>query len=136
MPAEIMTVTGPISADELGFTLPHEHIFLDLMRDAWVGPNFLADPELAQIELQRYRDAGGTTLVDLTSGGLENDQDLIFDDELNHVKHPIAVRDIARRTGINVKSELPLWVLTTCRARQFVCLSRDRSSRTRTTSGW
>ena len=97
-----MTVTGPISPDQLGFTLPHEHIYLDLMRDDWVGQNYLADPELAEIEVKRYKDAGGTTLVDLTSGGLENDHELIFDDELNHVELPVAVRDIAIKTGINV----------------------------------
>ena len=48
-----MTVTGPISADELGFTLMHEHMFLDLMRDTWGGPTYLNDMEVAQIELQR-----------------------------------------------------------------------------------
>ena len=103
MPTEIMTVTGPISADQLGFTLTHEHIFLDLMRDAWVGPNYLNDPELAEIELRAYKDAGGVTLVDQTSGGLrENDQDLLFDEDLNHLKHPIAVREMAQKTGINI----------------------------------
>ena len=97
-----MTVTGPVSPDELGFTLPHEHIYLDLMRDDWVGQNYLADPELAEIELKRYKAAGGTTLIDLTSGGLEYDHELIFDDDLNHLPHPVAVRDVARKTGINV----------------------------------
>ena len=103
MPSEIMTVTGPISADELGFTLMHEHMFLDLMRDAWSGPNYLNDMEVAQIELQRYKDAGGTTLLDLTSGGLrENDQNLLFDEDLNHLKHADAVRDMAQKTGLNI----------------------------------
>ena len=98
-----MTVTGPISADRLGFTLVHEHIFLDLMRDAWVGVNYLNDPELAEIELRGYKDAGGVTLVDQTSGGLrENDQDLLFDQDLNHVKHAVAVKEMAEKTGINI----------------------------------
>ena len=30
----VMTVTGPVAARDLGFTLMHEHIFLDLTRDA------------------------------------------------------------------------------------------------------
>ena len=29
----VMTVTGPVAARDLGFTLMHEHIFLDLTRD-------------------------------------------------------------------------------------------------------
>jgi phosphotriesterase-related protein len=98
-----MTVTGPISADQLGFTLIHEHIYLDLLRDAWLTPNYLDDPELAHIELQRYKDAGGVTIVDQTSGGLrESDHDLLFDQDLNHLKHADAVKQVAIDTGINI----------------------------------
>ena len=93
----VMTVTGPISSDQLGFTLIHEHLFLDLMRDNWSGNNFLNDPELTYKEVMRYKDAGGVTLVDQTSGGLtENDQHLL------PVKHSLGVRDIAERTGLNI----------------------------------
>ena len=100
---QVMTVTGPISSNELGFTLPHEHIYLDLMRDRWHVNNFLNDMEMAEIEVRRYSDAGGGTLVDLTSGGLKgNDQDLPFDAELNLLKHPIAVRVMAEKTGLNI----------------------------------
>ena len=28
--AEVMTVTGPISSKDLGISLPHEHLFIDL----------------------------------------------------------------------------------------------------------
>lgn len=103
MASSIMTVRGPISPDELGFTLSHEHIYLDLTPDAWVVQNFMPDPELAEIELKRYKDAGGVTLVDQTSGGLRrNHHDLIFDEDLNEVKHAVAVRDLAQRTGLNI----------------------------------
>jgi phosphotriesterase-related protein len=94
---DVMTVTGPIPADELGFTLPHEHIFLDLMRDTWGGNYMLNDPELAYQELMRYKNAGGVTLVDQTSGGLtENDQEIL------PVKHPLAIREMSERTGLNI----------------------------------
>ena len=103
MPNEIMTVTGPISADDLGFTLAHEHIFLDLMPDAWVGGNYMNDLDVAQLELQRYKDAGGVTLVDQTSGGLrENDHDLLIDEDLNHLKHAEAIKLMAEKTGLNI----------------------------------
>ena len=103
MASEVMTVTGPITGDQLGFTLTHEHIFLDLMRDTWDGKGYLNDPEIAEAELKRYKDAGGVTIVDQTSGGLrENDQDLLFDEDLNHLKHAVAVRDMAVKTGLNV----------------------------------
>jgi phosphotriesterase-related protein len=92
-----MTVTGPISADELGYTLPHEHLYLDLMRDNWSGDNYLNDPELTYKELMLYKEAGGVSLVDQTSGGLTaNDQYML------PVKHPIAVREMSERTGLNI----------------------------------
>ena len=73
------------------------------MPDAWVGPNYLNDPEVAEIELQRYKDAGGVTIVDQTSGGLrENDHDLLIDEDLNHIKHADAVREMAEKTGLNI----------------------------------
>src|SRR5262249_31726814 len=88
MTASVMTVTGPVAADQLGFTLIHEHLLLDLMRDAWIGNNILNDPELAALELQRYRDAGGVSLVDQTNRGLAQD--------------PVAVKRIAERTGVQI----------------------------------
>ena len=103
MTRTVMTVTGPIDVDELGFTLMHEHIFLDLMRDAWVFANVLNDLELADVELQRLVSAGGATIVDLTSGGLrEHDKHLLYDEELNHITHAIAVRRASEKSGIKV----------------------------------
>ena len=96
--ATIMTVTGPISSNALGFTLFHEHIFLDLMRDSWQGNNVLNDPELAYQELMSYKDAGGATLVDQTSGGLRGNDHK----HLLPVKHAVAVREIAERTQLNI----------------------------------
>jgi predicted metal-dependent phosphotriesterase family hydrolase len=84
----VMTVCGPVSGDRLGFTLIHEHLLLDLMRDAWIGNNILNDPELATLELQHFRDAGGVTLVDQTNRGLAQD--------------PLAVRSISERTGVQI----------------------------------
>ena len=94
---EVMTVTGPIPSDSLGFTLIHEHLFLDLMRDSWEGDKYLNDPELAYQEVKRFKDAGGATLVDQTSGGLRGN-----DHTLLPIKHALAVREMAERTGLNV----------------------------------
>ena len=94
----VMTVTGPVPAEELGFTLVHEHIYLDLMRDTWEGNTFLNDPDLAYLELMRYKDAGGATLVDLTSGGLRENDHIMFPGKT----HAEAVQDMAKRTGLNV----------------------------------
>ena len=86
--SEVMTVTGPVPAAELGFTLMHEHLLLDLLRDSWSVNNLLYEPELAILEISRYRDAGGVTLVDLTNRGLG--------------QRPLDIQAIAERTGLNV----------------------------------
>ncbi len=83
----VMTVTGPVAADDLGVTLPHEHVFLDLTRE-YRGNGLLNDPDLAASELQRYADAGGRTVVDVTSGGLNGD--------------PAGLRAMAERTGLHI----------------------------------
>ena len=94
---DVMTVTGPVSGADLGFTLAHEHIFLDLMRDTWSGNNLLNDQELAYQELMKYKEAGGVTLVDQTSGGLTGNDQVILP-----VEHPVAIREMSERTGLNI----------------------------------
>ena len=84
---DVMTVTGPVAAEDLGVTLPHEHVFLDLTRE-YRGNGLLNDPTLAESELRRYADAGGRTLVDVTTGGLRGD--------------PVALREMAEATGLQI----------------------------------
>ena len=92
-----MTVTGPVSPEQLGLTLMHEHVYLDLTRDIAGRESMLNDPELAFRELMRFKNAGGTTLVDQTTGGLRG-----HDHDLLPVEHAVAVREVARRTGLNI----------------------------------
>ena len=84
---DVMTVTGPVAAADLGVTLPHEHVFLDLTRE-YRGNGLLDDPALAESELRRYADAGGRTLVDVTTGGLAGD--------------PVALRAMSEATGLQI----------------------------------
>jgi phosphotriesterase-related protein len=84
---DVMTVTGPVPAEDLGVTLPHEHVFIDLTRE-YRGNGLLNDPDLAESELRRYADAGGRTLVDVTTGGLGGD--------------PAGLRSMAGRTGLHI----------------------------------
>ncbi|HEY3109618.1 MAG TPA: phosphotriesterase-related protein, partial [Chloroflexota bacterium] len=114
-----MTVTGPVPAGDLGITLIHEHILFngdwhhqpiveELSRRA-IGESPLRvetlgwarkfgyehldnshriDPEEAMRELWFFKWAGGQTVVDQTPIGLGRD--------------PVALRAIARGTGLNV----------------------------------
>jgi phosphotriesterase-related protein len=85
---QIMTVLGPIAPEEMGITLPHEHLLIDLYR---VIPDYrgtLDDEDLAIEELMYFKRAGGTTLVDPTNIGLGRD--------------PKALQRIARATGVHI----------------------------------
>ena len=76
--ATVMSVKGPIDADKMGINSIHEHIFLDLSRDAAGRDSMLNDQELAYQELVQYKQAGGTTIVDQTTGGLRgHDHDIL-----------------------------------------------------------
>ncbi len=85
---EVMTVTGPVAADRLGFTLMYEHLLLDLTKDSWAVNSLLYEPELALLEVSRYKDSGGVTLVDQTSRGLG--------------QQPLTVKAIAEETGLQI----------------------------------
>lgn len=82
-----MTVTGPVSADQLGVVLPHEHVFIDLVRE-YRGSGLLNDEHLACSELGALRAAGGSTLVDLTLDEIGRD--------------PVALRRVSQATGISI----------------------------------
>lgn len=86
--ADVITVRGPIAADDLGITLPHEHVVIDLARVTRNMDHLLHDTRLAAIELGRFRDAGGRTIVDLTNR--------------NVGRNAQALRRISEDAGVNV----------------------------------
>ena len=73
--AHVQTVLGPVDPAALGFTLPHEHTQIALWHvpgrnDYW---ELTRDELLILDELRRFRDAGGSGLVDLTLDGVGRD---------------------------------------------------------------
>ncbi|MBE7040501.1 MAG: hypothetical protein E7400_00880 [Ruminococcaceae bacterium] len=114
----IETVLGPIESDKLGVIAPHEHFFIDttfeaqtpdteeelelfnspvnihnidvlrrnpfLVRDNMV----LEDLDTIVYEVNRFKKAGGNTIVDLTNIGIKRDL--------------AKIREVSRRTGVNV----------------------------------
>ena len=94
----IMTVTGPIKPDELGFTSTHEHVFLDNTRQQWSANTVLNNVDLAYKELMMYKEAGGQSIIDVTTADLMDREN----GRLLPVKHPEAVKDMAERTGLNI----------------------------------
>jgi phosphotriesterase-related protein len=118
MTGRAQTVLGPVPADALGITLPHEHLLIDfevmfaepaaasekglarqpvsLENLGWVRQNFnanldnlrLLDEATARDEALLFRRAGGQTMVDPTNRSLARDPD--------------ALARIARATGLHV----------------------------------
>jgi phosphotriesterase-related protein len=86
----VMTVRGPIEADELGFTQPHEHLLLNVewVDTRWSLDGILNDEALAIEELNAYRSAGGQSIFDLTNIGLRRD--------------PSAIRRISEATDVHI----------------------------------
>ena len=90
MAPRVMTVSGPIPPEKVGFTLPHEHTGIYLWHipgrfDYW---ELTPDETLITDELRDFRRRGGTTLVDLTLPGVGRD--------------PHRLRRLASRTNLHV----------------------------------
>jgi predicted metal-dependent phosphotriesterase family hydrolase len=84
---KVMTVLGAVDVAALGPTLPHEHLFLNLMAE-YKKEGVLNDEGLAIAELAPFVALGGRTIVDCTSVELDRD--------------PLAIRRVAEATRLNV----------------------------------
>jgi len=84
----IVTVNGPIPSSQAGCILSHEHVLCDLWPFTRSYDGILDDEPLAIAELADYRDAGGMSLIDATSGGLG--------------RNPLALRRISKASGVQV----------------------------------
>jgi predicted metal-dependent phosphotriesterase family hydrolase len=75
--AHVQTVRGPIDPGTLGFTLPHEHTAIALWHipNRWDYWELRRDEPIITAELARFREKGGTCLVDLTLPGVGRDPD-------------------------------------------------------------
>jgi phosphotriesterase-related protein len=84
----VQSVIGRINEDQLGFVQPHEHIYLDGFTTALTPDLVLDDPKIALHELQRFLDAGGNTIVEMTVHGLN--------------PYPLGLRALAEQLPINI----------------------------------
>ena len=65
----ITTVRGDLPPEELGFCLPHEHVLIDMWRNAWgdsSSAGIITEKSRQLKELGYYLEAGGRSIVDLT----------------------------------------------------------------------
>ena len=81
---KVMTVNGPIEPEDLGSTLPHEHVIV-----RHTPPVIeLEDPEVAIEEVAHYARAGGDTIVEVTNCGIG--------------RNPRVLRDVSDGTGVHI----------------------------------
>jgi len=83
-----MTVRGPLAPREAGFVLSHEHLICDLWPIIHSYDGILDDENLAITEVMKYQQAGGKTIVEVSSVGLG--------------RSPKGLRRISEHTGIHV----------------------------------
>ena len=88
--AYVQTVLGRIDPSDLGVTLPHEHTQCALwhVENRWDYFQLARDEPVILAELERFRAAGGRSLVDLTLPGIGRD--------------PAWLVGIARASGLNL----------------------------------
>ncbi len=90
MAPRVLTVSGPVPPERIGFTLPHEHTSCRLEQAAHREQlvDFTTDADVMADELRDFRRRGGSCVVDLTPPGLGRD--------------PVWLRNLATRTGLSI----------------------------------
>lgn len=88
--AHVQTVTGPLPAERVGFTLPHEHTvcYLWHIPGRWDYWELTPDEDVIAGELAVFQAQGGTCLVDVTLPGIGRD--------------PAWLRRLSERTGLSI----------------------------------
>lgn len=85
----VMTVRGPVSGQDLGFTLPHEHVYCTLRHADYrydVADQFM-DEEVMAHEVMAFADLGGDTIFDLSVP--------------DNGRSPERLRRLSERTGVH-----------------------------------
>lgn len=100
----VQTVTGPLAIDQLGVTLVHEHLIVDMYEPSLNALGVLLDEGAAAEELALFGEAGGRTVVDQTTVGLNPDFEA-----LRRISEASGVRIVAG-TGAYWRRFRPAWV--------------------------
>ena len=113
MLSTVQSVTGPIGPDEVGLALPHEHVFIN-MSPTEPRDGFMTVWEERKADVERFRDAGGRTILDVTNGELSDYAAPVYfeRDPERQVRNPVtgsrsvanvlATKALAEETGVTV----------------------------------
>ena len=97
--ATIETVLGPVDADKLGFTLPHEHVMETSGGIPHTYPDLVDTGDVVRrggAALKRVRELGVETIVDLTTFDIGRDVKLL--------------QRVSRESGVNIACSTGTWL--------------------------
>ncbi|MFK4759850.1 phosphotriesterase [Microbacterium sp. ZW T5_45] len=109
----VHTVSGPIGPEQLGVTLPHEHVYINMTLTT-PQDGYLTVAEEAESELALFAAAGGSTLIDMTNGelsdyaapaGFATDERMMQQNPATgsrSVANVLATKEVAERAGVQV----------------------------------
>ncbi len=86
----VMTVRGPVAGADLGFTLPHEHVYCTLRHADYrydVADQFV-DEDVMAAEVMAFADLGGDTIFELSVP--------------DNGRSPKRLRTLSERTGVHI----------------------------------
>ena len=86
----VMTVRGPVAGQDLGFTLPHEHVYCTLRHADYrydVADQFV-DEDVMAAEVMAFADLGGDTIFELSVP--------------DNGRSPDRLRTLSERTGVHI----------------------------------
>jgi len=98
--ATVMTVQGPVSPAALGVVMPHEHIVCDI--HSGNPDNILNNSAISRKELVRFRQAGGDTIIDVSTRDIGRD--------------PLALTKLSEAAGIHIITCTGYYTESTARA--------------------
>ncbi|HEY9012833.1 MAG TPA: esterase [Devosia sp.] len=126
MAKQLWTTLGPMTADQLGMILPHEHVFVDLRKPDQPGYAEADAEEVVRLmapEIERIKALGITALVECSTGGVGRRAD--FDLAVSRATNfPIVVP-----TGNYREPWIPAWVAQASEAELEAWMVRELEER-------
>lgn len=109
----VESVTGKLGPNDLGLTLPHEHVYINMTRTTPQDGYLNVEEEMVD-ELQRFSAIGGSTIIDMTNGELSDYAAPVgFSEDLRtmqqnpdtgsrSIANVLATKRVAELTGVQV----------------------------------
>lgn len=109
MSKSVLTVLGPLPAEQMGITDAHNHIWIEAVAGCAPGAPVLVNREAVLTELKQYRSAGGGAVIDCQPGGCGRNAVILA--ELSEVSEVVVVACTGYHRQRYYAPEHELWKL-------------------------